>query len=333
MDKVISKRKAVFGLMALGLAGAFVAHQPVHAAEWPEKPVKVIVPFTPGGTVDLIGRTLATKMTENLGKPVVVENKGGASAMIGTAAAINSPPDGHTLLIGSTTSISIRPQLPPALGFDVNKDLVPISLAAYVPHVILVNPNVPAKNLKELVAWGKANGKPVTFADGGSGTPHHLSTHIMAKGLGAQFLPVSYKGGGEVFNDLLAGHVNAASVELSVSTPHMLAGRLRPIGIAASKRDPKWPDLPTVAEQGLPGYETTSWFGVFAPAGTPPELVAKLTAEVRKAFNDPKVREALTKVGLTPVGSDQQEFIAHIKRENAKWANAIANSGVRNANE
>ncbi len=251
--------------------------------------------------------------------------------MIGTQLAVNSPPDGYTLLIGSTTSISIRPQMLPPLAFDVTKDLTPISLAAYVPHVILVNPKIPANNLKELVAWGKAQGRPITFADGGSGTPHHLSTHILRKGLNADLLPVSFKGGGEVFNALLAGHVDAGSVELSVSTPHMLAGRLRAIGIAASQRDPKWPDLPTVAEQGLPGYETTSWFGVFTPAGTPPDVLAKLSAEVRKVFQDPKIRESLIKVGLTPVGSTQEQFVAHLKRENGKWAHALDVSGVRNA--
>lgn len=331
MDKLVSKRRALAGFCALTLGSGFAFVQPAGAAEWPEKTIRVIVPFTPGGTVDLIGRTLANKMSQNLGKPVIVENRGGASAMIGTAAAVNSPPDGYTLLIGSTTSISIRPQMLPALAFDVNKDLTPISLAAYVPHVILVNPNVPAANLKELVAWGKANQKPVTFADGGQGTPHSLSTHILAKGFGAEFLPVSFKGGGEVFNALLAGVVNAGSVELSVSTPFMLSGKLRAIAIAAPKRDPKWPDLPTVAEQGLPGYETTSWFGVFTPAHTPPDLVAKLTAEVRKVFNDPAVRESLSKVGLTPVGNNQEDFIAHIQRENAKWERAIEVSGVRNA--
>jgi len=327
MSQPVLNRRAAAILCALGLAAPSV-----FAADWPDRPIRVIVPFTPGGTVDLIGRTLAAKMTENLGgKPVVVENRGGASAMIGTQLAVNSPPDGYTLLIGSTTSISIRPQMLPPLAFDVTKDLTPISLAAYVPHVILVNPKIPANNLKELVAWGKAQGRPITFADGGSGTPHHLSTHILRKGLNADLLPVSFKGGGEVFNALLAGHVDAGSVELSVSTPHMLAGRLRAIGIAASQRDPKWPDLPTVAEQGLPGYETTSWFGVFTPAGTPPDVLAKLSAEVRKVFQDPKIRESLIKVGLTPVGSTQEQFVAHLKRENGKWAHALDVSGVRNA--
>ncbi|WP_459615677.1 Bug family tripartite tricarboxylate transporter substrate binding protein [Bordetella sp. 2513F-2] len=311
-------------MACLGLA----ALAPAQAADWPTKPVRVIVPFTPGGTVDLIGRTLADKMGMNLGKPVVVENKGGASAMIGTAAAVHAAPDGHTLLIGSTTSISIRPQMAPPVGFDVHKDLIPITQAAYVPHVILVNPRVPATNMKELVAWGTANGTEVTFGDGGTGTPHHLSTHIMAKGFHTAFLPVSYKGGGEVLNDLIAGHVNAASVELSVSTPHMLSGALRPIAIAASQRDAKWPDLPTVAEQGIPGYETTSWFGVFTTAGTPPDVVSQITEQVRKVFNDPEIQAKLADVGLTTVGGTQEEFITHIDRESKKWASAIQLAGI-----
>lgn len=297
-------------------------------AQVPDKPLRIIVPFTPGGTVDLIGRTLSAKMSENLGRAVVVENRGGASGAIGSIAAVKAAPDGTTMLVGSTTTISIRPQVPPSPGYDPAKDLVPLSLAAYVPHVLVVNPGLPVKSVADLVAFHKAEKKPVSMANGGMG-PHYLAGEIFRIATGVELTHIAYKGGGEVLKDLVAGHVQFASVELSVASPLMQRGQLRAIGISALKRDAGWPDLPTVAEQGIAGYETTSWFGLFAPAGTPPEVANALTAEIARALNDPAIKERLTKVGLTVVGSNQQDAQAFVNREMAKWGKVIRESGAR----
>ncbi|MEI6720542.1 MAG: tripartite tricarboxylate transporter substrate binding protein [Betaproteobacteria bacterium] len=297
-------------------------------AQLPDKPMRVIVPFTPGGTVDLIGRAVAAKLGENLGRPVVVDNRGGASGAIGTIAAIKSPPDGATLLVGSTTTISIRPQMNPPAGYDPAKDLVPLTLAAFVPHVLVVTPSLPVKSVNDLIAYARSTQKPVSMANGGIGSPHYLAGEIFGAATGVPLTHISYKGGGEVLNDVMAGHVQFASVELSVASPLMTRGQLRAIGLSSSRRDTGWPDLPTVAEQGVPGYETTSWYGFFTNAGTPPDTIARMTTEVARALNDPVVKERLTRVGLTVAPGTQAEFNAFIGRENLKWGKVVRDTGV-----
>jgi len=314
-------------LAGLGTGLLLSAALPANA-QVPDKPIRVIVPFTPGGTVDLIGRTVAAKMGENLGRPVVVENRGGASGAIGSVAAVKSAPDGTTLLVGSTTTISIRPQIAPSPGYDPAKDLVPVSIAAYVPHVLVVTPSLPVKSIAELVARYKAAKAPVSMAHGGLG-PHFLAGELFRNATGVEITQVAYKGGGEVLKDLIAGHVQFASVELSVSAPLMQRGQIRAIGISALRRDAGWPDLPTVAEQGLPGYEITSWFGFFAPAGTPAEVVAALNAEIAKALHDPATNERLTRVGLTVMGGSVAEGAAFVAKEGQKWGRVIRQAGVR----
>ena len=314
-------------ILRLG-AGLLLAAAPAARAQVPDKPIRVIVPFTPGGTVDLIGRTVAAKMGENLGRAIVVENRGGASGAIGSVAAVKSHPDGTALLVGSTTTISIRPQIAPSPGYDPAKDLVPVSIAAFVPHVLVVTPSLPVKSVADLVARYKADKIPVSMANGGLG-PHFLAGELFRNATGVDITQIAYKGGGEVLKDLVAGHVQFASVELSVSAPLMQRGQIRAIGITALRRDAGWPDLPTVAEQGLPGYEITSWFGFFAPAGTPLEVVSALNAEIAKALHDPVTHERLTRVGLTVVGGSVADSAAFVAKESQKWGRVIRESGPR----
>jgi tripartite-type tricarboxylate transporter receptor subunit TctC len=302
---------------------------PLHAETFPTRPIRVIVPFTPGGTVDLIGRVVGKRLGDELGQPVVVDNRGGASGAIGTVAAANAAPDGYTLLVGSTTTITILPQIKAHAGYEPLKDFAPLAFVGYVPHVLVVNPSVPVKTVPELVAFAKSRSDPITFADGGIGTPHYLAVEIFRRLTGIEVLHVPYRGGGAVLADLLTGQVQAGSVEQTVATPLIETGQLRPLGISSAARSPVNPTLPTIAEQGVPGYEITSWFGFFAPAKTPPEIIAVLSAAAAKAIQAPETREALAKVGATTVGSTGADFTRFIEREMDKWGGAIRQAGVR----
>jgi tripartite-type tricarboxylate transporter receptor subunit TctC len=324
-------RRRVLGTLAAGATLGHSALDPgaLRAETYPTRLVRLIVPFSPGGTVDLIGRMVGKKLTETLGQPVVVDNRGGASGAIGTVAAAQAAPDGYTLLVGSTTTITILPQLKSTVGYDPLKDFVPLTFAAYVPHLLVVHPSLPVKTVPELVAFAKAQREPLTVADGGIGTPHYLALEIFKRLTGIEVLHVPYKGGGAVLADLLSGQIQAATVEQTVATPFVESGQLRPLGISTATRSPLLPTLPTVAEQGVPGYETISWFGFFAPAKTPSDIVAQLSAKMAQAVQADDTRAALTKVGATPVGSTGVEFSRLIDRELAKWGDAIKASGVR----
>jgi tripartite-type tricarboxylate transporter receptor subunit TctC len=310
-------------------AGALLAARPARAEIFPARPLRLIVPFSPGGTVDLVGRVVGKRLGEQLGQAVLVDNRGGASGAIGTMAAANAAPDGYTMLVGSTTTITILPQIKIHAGYDALKDFAPLSLAAYVPHILVVNSAVPVNNVTEFVAYAKSRRDPITVADGGIGTPQYLAIEILRRLTGFEVLHVPYKGGGAVLTDLIGGQVDAGSVEQTVATPLIDSGQLRPLGIASARRSPLMPDLPTIAEQGVPGYEITSWFGLFAPARTPPEIVALLSAETAKAVQAPETRDAFAKVGATTVGSTGAEFTRFIARELDKWGDAIKQSGVR----
>jgi tripartite-type tricarboxylate transporter receptor subunit TctC len=298
------------------------------AQSFPDRPLRLIVPFGPGGTVDLVGRLVGNQMSQTIGQPVVVENRGGASGSIGSTALARAAPDGYTFMVGSTTTISILPQIDPNSAYKPERDFIGLSQAAYVPHVLVVNNDVPARNLQELVAFIKRQGKPLAIGDGGIGTPHYLASEIFRQAVGIEVLHVSYRGGGEVHADLISGTLQAASVELSVASPYMRSGQLRAIGIAARKRSPAFPDLPTFIEQGIPDYEITSWFGFFAPIRTPADIARRLETEITAALRDPEVQDKLAKAGATAVGSSARDFAEHIAREQVKWSAAIRLAGL-----
>ncbi|OVZ57278.1 hypothetical protein CDO44_19490 [Pigmentiphaga sp. NML080357] len=297
-------------------------------APYPDKPVRLVVPYPPGGSLDIIGRVVAQKLGAGLGQPVVVENRSGASGAIGTQVVAKSAPDGYLLLMGSPTPISILPNISPAIQYDVGRDLAPVGLVATGPHVLVINSKTPANNVREFVAFAKAQRTPVSFGTF-LGSPQDLAGYIFARDTGLQLQRVSYRGSGPALNDLASGVIQFMVVELAAALPFLESGHLRAIGIASPRRSPVLPDLPTVAEQGLPGFESGGWFGVFAKAGTPEAVLDRLAEEVRRAVSDPEVKAKLAGVGVTATGSGRAEFAAHVKDESLKWRRAVAEFGIK----
>ncbi|WP_458098247.1 Bug family tripartite tricarboxylate transporter substrate binding protein [Roseomonas sp. WA12] len=319
----LSRRRILSSVALAGLSPGLA-----RAQRYPDRPLRLIVPFGPGGTVDLVGRLVGNQMGQTIGQPVVIENRGGASGSIGSAALARATPDGYTFMVGSTTTISILPQIDPNSAYKPERDFIGLSQAAYVPHVLVVNNDVPARNVQELVTFVKGQGKPLAMGDGGIGTPHYLASEIFRQAAGIDVLHVSYRGGGEVHADLISGTIQAASVELSVASPYMRTGQLRAIGIASRERSPAFPDLATFIEQGIPDYEITSWFGFFAPIRTPEDVARRLETEIGVALRNPEVQDKLIKAGATVVGSSAKEFAEHIVREHVRWGTAIRLAGL-----
>ena len=298
-------------------------------ATYPVKPIRLIVPFPPGGAVDAIGRIIGQKLGETFGHNVVIDNRGGAAGAIGSELAAHSQPDGYTLLVGSTSTISINPALNPKLAYNPKRDFVPVSLVGFVPHVLLVNAAVPASNIREFVAYAKTQKKPLTYASVGTGSPHHLAGEIFKGMTGIDMVHVPYTGSGPALIGLIGGQVQFLSLDMPAALPQIGGGKVKALGIASAKRDPLVPDLPTAAESGLPGFEISGWYGIFAPAKTPPEIVARLAAEIGRLLTTADVRTSLAKIGVNVLGGTPQEFAAYIGREDTKWTKAIRDSGTR----
>jgi len=311
------------------LAAALCAANVALAQSWPSKPLRMIVPFPPGGAVDILGRAISTKLSDALGQSVVVENRAGAGGAVGSEAAAKSAPDGYTFLMGSTSTISINPALVSKPTYDPERDFVPVSQVAFVPHMLVSSISVPATNLREFIAYAKANPGKLNYASAGSGTPHHIAGEMFKQLAGVDMIHVPYKGTGPAVNDLLAGQVAFMSVEILAALPHVRAGKLRALGVATPVRSEVAPEVPTVAEAGLPGFEVTAWYGVFAPAGTPPDALKRVGAEVGKAVAAADFRERLTNLGAAPVGSTPEAFETFLKAENARWAKAVKASGAK----
>lgn len=309
---------------------AIAALSPLAAAQnYPTKPIRLVVPFPPGGAVDAIGRIIGQKLAESFGQPVVIDNRGGAAGAVGSEVAAKAPADGYTLLVGSTSTISINPALNPKLNYNPQRDFVPVSLVGFVPHVLLVSASVPASNVKEFVAYAKAQKKPLTYASVGTGSPHHLAGEIFKGMTGIDMVHVPYTGSGPALIGLLGGQVQFLSLDMPAALPQIGGGKVKALGIASAKRDPLVPDLPTVGESGVPGFEISGWYGIFAPARTPKEIVAKLSAEIGRLLGTPEVRASLAKIGVNVLGGTPQEFAAYIRREDEKWTKAIRDSGTK----
>jgi tripartite-type tricarboxylate transporter receptor subunit TctC len=299
---------------------AVAALSPLAGAQsYPTKPIRMIVPFPPGGAVDAIGRIIGQQLSESFGHNVIIDNRGGAAGAIA----------GYTLLVGSTSTISINPALRTTLAYNPKRDFVPVSVVGFVPHVLLVNPSVPATNVTEFIAFAKAQKKPVTYASVGAGSPHHLAGEIFKGMAGIDMVHVPYTGSGPALIGLMGGHVEFLSLDMPAALPQLGSGKVKALGIAASKRDPLAPNLPTVAESGLPGFEISGWYGIFAPIKTPKSIVAKLSAEIARLLATPETRGSLAKIGVTVLGGSPEEVAAFIKREDAKWAKAIRDSGTK----
>jgi len=292
-----------------------------YAQSFPSKPLRLVAPFSTGGALDLIARSVGQKLSDGLGRPVIVDNKAGASGAIGSEFVARAAPDGYTLLLGATTTHGINPALNPRLSYDPVKDFTPISLVATIPHVLVVHPDVPVKTLQEFVRLAKSR-PGMTFGSAGHGSPHHLAGEMLKAMAQIDLNHVPYKGSGPAMIDLMGGQIQLMSVELTAAAPYIKDGRMRPLAIATAKPVPGV-DLPTVTEVGYPGFEVTAWYAVFGPAKIPTPIVSRLHADIVKGLAEADLQERFRSLGATPVGSTPAELAAHVRAELARWTKVI----------
>jgi tripartite-type tricarboxylate transporter receptor subunit TctC len=299
------------------------------AQSYPAKPIRIVVPYPPGGTSDILARSVGQKLTETLGQAVVVENKPGATGNIGADFVAKSPPDGYTLLLADIGSLAIAPSVTASLPFDPVKDFAPVVMVAYSPHILALNPAVPANNVKELVALLKAKPDSLNFAVSGVGGANHLAGIDFAARTGVKWTYIPYKGGSQAITDLMAGNAQVMFNGMLATYPAVKEGRLKAIAISSAKRFAAAPDLPTVAESGVPGFETGSWQGIVAPAGTPPEVVKKLHDTVTAILATPEMKEKLLASGAEVRAWSPEQFGAFIRDEKERWAKVVKESGAK----
>lgn len=299
------------------------------AGAYPDRPIRLMLPFPPGGPSDIIGRLFAQKLGEAMGQQVVIDNRGGAAGNIACEIAKSAAPDGYTLLQGTVGTMSINPGLYQKLAYEPLRDFAPISLMTETPYLLVVNPGVPAKNVKELVAYAKSRPGQLNFASGGVGTGNHFSGELFRNMAGIDIVHIPYKGSGIGQNDVLSGQVQMMFINLLPALPYVSNGRLRGLGVTSAKRSGAAPDIPTIAESGFPGYQSTSWHGLMAQAKTPAPIIKRLHAEVVKVTQQADVRKRMVAQGTDLVGSTPEEFRALIKTESAKWAGVIKSAGIK----
>ena len=313
-------------LVAALCAATAVAQGPAQA--YPNKPIRLIVPVAPGGGTDFTARLIGQKLNEAWGQPVIVDNRPGAAGNIGVELAAKAPADGYTLVM-PITSFPINPNLYAKLPFDTIKDLAPIVLCASAPLVLVVHPSLPAKSVSDLIALARAKPGALNFANSGSGTGAHLAGELFKRMAGVEIVSVAYKGGGPAVVALIAGEVQMYFSTVPAALPQVKAGKLRMLGVTSTRRVPELPDVPTVAESGLAGFDVVPWFGLFTPAGTPRPVIQKLNAEIVKILDAPDTRQRLSGHGLIPGGGKPEELGAFLKAEIAKWAKLIKEAGIR----
>ena len=309
----------------ISLSAVIVFAMPMAQAQnYPIKPVRIISPYSPGGLGDLVPRAIAAVLSESMGQLFVVDNRPGASQAIGMQLAAKSPADGYTMVYGSVTSLAINPAVTKDLPYDPIKDFAPVSLCVTTPLFLVVHPSVPAKNVKELIALAKRQPGKLTFASGGAGSSNHLAGELLKLLGGVDLLHVPYKGAGPAMVDVMAGHVDMMLGAAGLAEAR--AGRVKVLGVTSAKRSPQAPELPTLAEAGVKGYEATIWFGLLAPAGTPLTIVSRLSQEVGKALQLKTMRDRFNTVDLTP--TTPEGFAEHIRREMPKWRKVVAEAKI-----
>ena len=300
----------------------------VHAQNYPARPLRLIVPTAPGGGTDFTGRLVAAKLSETMGQQVVVENRGGGGGSVGADNAAKATADGYTLLLGSIATHAVNPALYKKLPYDHLKDFASVSLIGTVPNALVVHPSVPVKSMQEFIAYAKANPGKINYGSSGVGSPPHLSMELLRSMTGINLVHVPYKGAGPALADLLGGQVQAMCTSLAGLINFVKSGRVRALGVTTAKRNPQLPDVPTIVESGVPGYEVTIWYAVFAPVATPKAIVDKLNAEMVKALNSSEMKERMALQGMDPAPSTPAELTAFVKVETAKWAKAAKDSGA-----
>lgn len=296
---------------------------------YPTKAIRLIVPFPPGGGNDILGRMIASKLAERLGEPVIVDNRGGANGIIGTDLAVKAVPDGYTLLMGSVSTMSINPTFYPKLPYNTVVDLAPISLVASTPSMLVVNPGIPAKTVKELIALAKGKPRQLAFASAGNGSSHHLGGELFKLMAGVDMIHVPYKGTGPAIIDLVSGQVSMIISNIPSVLPMVKAEKLRALAVTSLKRSSAVPHIPTVDESGIPGFEVDIWYGVLAPAGASKAIVARLNGEIRAVLQMQDVREKLSAQGADAMSSTPEEFGLRLKADIAKWSRVVKVSGAK----
>ena len=314
----IRLRRSIVGLLG---ALALLSSVPTSAASYPERPIKLVVPFPPGATTDVVGRAIAQWLSASLGQQVVVENRAGAAATIGTQFVATSPPDGYTLLLGISSSMVVAPVFT-KVPYDPVKDFAPISIVTSAPFGLVVHPSVPAKNTAELIALAKARPGALNMASSGDGSSAHLTGELFKSMAGINMTHVPYKGGAPAMTDLIGGQVEVLFDVVSATLPHVASGKVRALGVSSTERLAASPDIPTIAET-VPGYESSAWFGIPAPAGTPPEIVSRLNRELVDAVSRPENQKFLTERGLQPIGTTPERFADQIRNDLVKWGKVV----------
>ncbi len=314
-----------------GIVGALMGFATSAAVSqtYPAKPVRMIIPFPAGGTTDIVGRIASQKLTEALGQQVVPDNRAGAAGNIGTEVVAKAPPDGYTLLTAPGSTLTIHPSLYAKLPFDPLKDFAPISILAAVPNALVVHPSLPVRSVKDMVALAKSRPGQLNYASTGAGQSTHLSMELFKTMAQVNIVHIAYKGSAPAITDLLGGHVPLMFDNMPSALPHVKAGKLRALAVSTAKRSPVAPEIPTVAESGLPGFEVSVWFAVLAPAATPREIVERLNRTLAKALQASDTRERLASQGAEPIGNTPEEFTAQMKRDLVKWAKVVRDANIK----
>jgi tripartite-type tricarboxylate transporter receptor subunit TctC len=324
----LRRRKVLQALGASAAWGFAGGSARADAATFPTRPIRVIIPFVAGGSGDTVVRAVGQKLTEAWGQAIVVDNRPGASGALGLQITARSAPDGYTLVLGTSSTHAINPHLQTELAYDPVRDFAPVAMMITAPNVLVAHPSVPASNLKELIALAKAKPRQLSFASNGAGTVSHLTGELLNLEAGIQLLHVPYKGAGQAITDVLGGHVPLLIGALPTSLPHVATGRLKAIGVTTAQRSPAAPNIPTFAESGLPGFDVGQWFGLFAPAATPHDVVAKLNAEINRALNQADLKADFARLGFDTTPRSPAEFASYMKADSARWAKVIKEAGI-----
>jgi len=322
--KIVALAASLFAFASVALA------QTALAQTYPAKPIRLIVPYPPGGGTDFFARLVGAKMSEQIGQPIVVENRPGAATIIGAEAAAKSPPDGYTALLADASTLAVNPSLYRKLPYDPQKDFAPITLTARFAMLLVVNPTLDrSKTVKEFIDEAKAAPGKINFASVGAGTPHHLTMELFMQRTGIRLNHIPYKGAAPAVQDLVGGQVPVMFLDLAAGGPQIRAGKVRALAVASAKRIPPLPDVPTIAESGVPSFEAWAWQGLVAPVGTPREALERLRAEYAKAVGDAGVRQKLIEAGVEPLTSSPEELAAYILSETTKWAKVIQEGNIK----
>ncbi|OZI31857.1 LacI family transcriptional regulator [Bordetella genomosp. 10] len=313
---------------ALAICAASVHMSAVAQDEYPTRPIKIVVPFAPGGSADLVGRLIADELRRELKETVVVENRPGAGGNIAGDYVAKSPADGYTLLLAATGPIVVNPSLYTKMSYNPLKDLAPVALLAREHNLMAINPAVPAKNVKEFIAYAKAHPTSVSFGSPGNGTPAHLGGELFNRMAGTTMTHIPYKGSGPALNDLIAGQITVMIDNMPALLPQVRSGRLRALGVASESRASGAPDIPTISESGLPGFVVTAWKGLMAPAATPQPIIRKLNEAVARSMEKPEIRKRLLDLGAEPGGGTPEEFAALIAKESESWGALVKSTGA-----